>query len=393
MRNWHSNDTRGYGDRTVLCTPEIKENKRLARVIQLTLYVFVLSNFLTFSRPSWAGLTLFDSCQQVLLSVKPKLGLASSKHQNFDVRVVSQWGGRSQWSNRTLNDSAVSAITEAKNAIQRLGLNSDHYLNVLVEKHPGAISCPTQELGTCLAVGPFGLITTPNILGFRSLFFGSSRRQDTFESMPRTLVLKALTTDCHSLFSPFTIAHELVGHDTEPYGSPNSLMWKEARADFLAYASTGLAEISWPAEIEAMVFDDEGRILTTQEITKRSLVNPKVASKVDLIANRYAYHENSELISSLLFRFAKAFGLNVAVDFIKWIDSLESSRILDLERETSLRPRGNDSMIEHGPQIKQAWIAVVDSFFKAFSEWSTSQNKDQKIRDWISAEKNRIDRL
>ncbi len=380
--------------RTLNCTLEVKENAGLARAIKVTLYIFVVSNFLTFSRPSWAtGLNLFESCQQALLAVKPKLGFASSKHETFDVSIVSQWGGKSQWSNKTLNDSAISAVTEAKNAIQRLGFSSNHYLNVLVEKHPGAISCPIQELGTCLAVGPFGMITTPNVLGFRSLFLGSFRRQDTFESMPRTLVLKALSKNYHSLFSPFTIAHELVGHDTEPYGSPKSLIWKEARADFLAYATTDQAEISWPEEIGAIIFDEAGKILETQEVTKRSLIHPKVASKADLIANRYAYHENSELISSLLFRFAKAFGLDVATDFIKWVDRLESTRILDLERETSLKPSGQSPMIEYGPQIKQEWIGVVDSFFEVFNEWGVSQAKNQQIRDWISAEKIRIDRL
>lgn len=365
----------------------------MARAVRLTLYGLVVSNFLTFACPSLAAeLTALDSCLQILLSLKPKLGLASSKHEGFDVSIVSQWGGRSQWSNKILNDSAILAIHEARNAVQRLGLGRNHYLNVLVEKHPGAISCPVQELGTCLAVGPFGFITTPNILGFRSMFFGSSRREDTFENMPRTLVLKALTKDYHSLFSPFTIAHELVGHDTEPYGSPRSFIWIEARADFLAYAATGQTEISWPGEIDAMTFDEEGKILKSQEPTKRSLIHPKVASKSDLIANRYAYHENSELISSLLFRFASEFGLKVTIDFIKWVDSLESTKILDLQRESTLRPNGATSMIEHGPQIKQEWINVIDSFFEVFNEWSSLRVGNQKIRDWVSAEKNRIDR-
>jgi hypothetical protein len=317
----------------------------------------------------------YQRCENALLSIKPKLGLSSAKYENFDVRIVSQWGHRSKWSSRELLEAAAKQIILSRKVLDGLGFKSEHYINVLIEKHPGTINSPVYgEVGTSLSTGPLAFIRTPNILGFRSLFWGSAKRDDTFETMPRTLLLKALTYDYNAAFSPFSIAHELA-HDTELSSSLRSLIWIEARADFLAYAVTGLSEVIWPAGISAIVYDAFGKRMTTHNSTHRSLKAPRVSAKKELIANSNAYHENSELISSLLFQLSNQFGLELSLNFLRWMDQQEPST-LDLKIETSQR--------EFGPEQQQAWENVIDRFFVLANEWAAQKNP--KVRAFIHSE-------
>ncbi len=336
-----------------------------------SLFIALTSSHLSLA----AGNVFYQRCEDALISVKPKLGRASSQYENFDIRIVSQWGHRSQWSNRELQDAAAKQITSFRAALSRLGFKSGHYLNVLIEKHPGAINSPVYgEVGTSLSIGPLAFIRTPNIFGVRSIFWGSFSRTDTIETMPRTLVLKSLTKDYNSTFSPFSIAHELA-HDTELWTSLRSPVWVEARADFLAYAVTGLPKVVWPAGINAVSYDSLGRRMATQLSTRRSLKSPRVPTKIDLIANSHAYHENSELISSLLFQLSDQFGLEVSLSFLNWMDQQEQNA-LDLNMDTS-QP-------EFGPEQKLAWGNVIDRFFALADKWSTQRNKE--VRAFILSE-------
>lgn len=357
----------------------------MRRAKRRAIHWILLSIFSTLCCQSWASTAdVINFCQEALVTIKPKLGLTSSRQPDFDVRIVSQWGGRSQWSNQELKQAAIKSVSETKAALKNLGFSHGHYLNVLVEKHPDAISSPVYSTGTCLAAGAFGMVTTPNILGFRSLFFGDTKKEDTFENMPRTLVLKALTSQYHSLFSPFSVAHELA-HDSEPNGSPRSWIWIEARADFLAFAVTGKREIVWPAHEGALIFDDFGNMSTTDhEEVKRSMLMPRVQHVRNLVPNQSAYHENSEIISSFLFRLARAHGLETALKFVRWMDIQESKIILDLEQ---IRDSAGQE-IEKGPAIKSEWRRVVGSIFDAITKWSASQNADVQI--WTASELKRI---
>lgn len=311
------------------------------------------------------------------------IGLTSSKQQGFDIRIVSQWGGKSQWTNSELNDTAIKAIHQTRIALGNIGFDHSHYLNVLVEKHIGAIHSPIYGAGTCLAVGAFGMIETPNIFGGRSLFFGDMKSDQTLSQMPRILVLKAYTPQLHSLFNPFTIAHELA-HDSEIPGSPRALLWIEARSDFLAFAVTGKNENIWPSGFSKVIYDINGNENITSAETKRSLINPDVEYFNDLIANRHAYHENSLIISSFLFRLSNKFNLETVLSFVRWMDEQESTLISDF----SPTQDSNGEEIKKGLLVKKEWQRVAEGVFNAITNWSATQDED--IRNWIEIEIQRI---
>ena len=172
-------------------------------VLKVVLSLFLLLSFFTpVSSILAADPSSFKrGCNEALLTLKPRLGLPSSNGDNFDVRIVSNWGRESKWSNHELNNAAHENVTSLRAELSQLGFSTRHYINVLVEKHIGAIDSPTQEIGTSLYVGPLTLITTPNFFGGKSFFLGSSKVGDSFENMARTLVLKAMTPDFHSVFS------------------------------------------------------------------------------------------------------------------------------------------------------------------------------------------------
>lgn len=309
-----------------------------------------------------------NRCADLLVGIKPKLGFASSKHDNFDVRIVGRWGARSRWKNRELQEAAITQVTTLRAALRHLNFSSDHFLQVLVERHSGAVRSPVYgEIGTSLSVGAMALITTPNIFGGRSLFFGKMNRDETPETMPRTLLLKALNEDYNSVFSSFSIAHELA-HDTEVSNSPRSLIWIEARADFLAYVVTGESQIAWPGKIGALAFDESGKMFVTDLPTKRSLSRPRVKRIKNLLPNVSAYHENSELISGFLYRLGGRFGLEVPLAFIKWMDQQAPIEKLDLETYLV-----GDKKAEYGPAVSRAWGEVVNSFFDLFVKWLSLQ--------------------
>jgi hypothetical protein len=201
----------------------------------------------------------------------------------------------------------------------------------------------------------------------------------------------ALTKDFHSLFSSFTVAHELA-HDSQQLGAPRGLIWFEARADFLAYAVTSKPEIAFPKGRDYLGFKENGELFKTSIPPKRSMRAPTIRVRADLIANRDAYHENSELISSFLFRLADQFGLEKSLQFLRWMDSQKEQPSLDLDLTPVPPGFERDKSIRSGPEIKQAWIHVVDNFFGWVDGWTSSQDIEKEIRDWINAERVRINR-
>ncbi|MCB0356620.1 MAG: hypothetical protein KDD40_06415, partial [Bdellovibrionales bacterium] len=256
----------------------IREN-----ALKATLSLLLLLTFCTPVSQIWAKeLSLKRTCHEALLTVKPRIGLPSSKGDNFDIRIISSWRQDSQWSNSKLNNAALENVSSLRAELNRLGFLTKKYINVLVEKHVGAVGSLKSGIRTSIFIGPHPMVTIPRFFGGKSMFLGSSKKQDSFENIAPTLILAALTPNYHSVFSRFTIAHELA-HASEPIylSEPSdssyqhySLIWSEGRADFLAYAISGVSEILWPSGISSTIYSADGKRTQTTDAQGRSLRNP-----------------------------------------------------------------------------------------------------------------------
>lgn len=330
-----------------------------------------------------SGESAIQRCRNLILTTRPKLGFSSETFNSFDVRIEGHWGGPALWTSQNLLNAAATHITVFQEKLHELGFSQTHYLNVLVEKHPGAVNCPVLGgMGTCLIISPWALIETPGLFG-RSIFFGSQFRQTSKGSTVRTLVFTAFSNDIHSIFSPFIVAHELA-HNTEPIiGGSSSGIWQEARADFLAYLVTGEAEVIFPSGHPPHQFSEIGERIPILSPSRRSLKMPVVSKLSQLIPNKHAYHENSEIISSLLYRLDNKFGAQWPIAFINWIDQANEGIILSLDE--AVRESTASYHIEYGPDIKEGWIKVVESFLGALISWSEEQTNED-ILHWLKEE-------
>lgn len=126
-----------------------------------------------------------------------------------------------------------------------------------------------------------------------------------------------------------------------------------------------------------VVFERDGRIVLARTSVRRSLKDPEISKGADLIGNPNAYHANSELISSFLFRFAKQFDLGSAVGFVRWMDQQNTGLTLALEGYLAELDENG-----FGPEYKKAWEKVVLRFFDFVKEWSLTLS-DLKKREWL----------
>lgn len=257
---------------------------------------------------------------------------------SFDVRIVSDSLFKGNvFSPTALREQTINTIFSMQAAFRDMGFNFQSYIQVLVEAHTNAIKqlvleenhkekWVNHESNTPWVNYMGELIGIPNILGFSSVFFGKSNNMG-FSNMPRILVLNAFSKTYHFLSNRYIIAHEL-GHITEIKSSHLSLIWREARADLLAYLMTGETRAFIPEGIIMETVRSNGITYKETKTTIRSLLDPTVPSIDFIYPYINAYHYNSEIISSTLYEMSQKLGTQKLIDFILWMDGLKDTNLL-----------------------------------------------------------------
>ena len=159
---------------------------------------------------------------------------------------------------------------------------------------------------------------------------GELKQDDVADLPQKFLLLSALAGHNHTLYYPFMVAHEWA-HLTEPPGQSRHPIWREARADLLAYLATGKKQLRIPmrlarreglAEYIAPLSPDKSTNSKSEKkrVVLRSLRKPNIPEISKLKAESSAVHLNSQIISSALYKMARKFGDEALADFIMWMD-------------------------------------------------------------------------
>ncbi|MBK8201311.1 MAG: hypothetical protein IPK68_02920 [Bdellovibrionales bacterium] len=259
------------------------------------------------------------------------------KSDRFDVRILSESMRRNIYSPAKLKETTVQEVNGLLDTYENLGFSFRSFLQVLVESHPNAMG----QLGlsgagkimwtdTAVATPWVGnareLIGIPNLLGRRSLFVGRTDKGG-YGDIPRFLVLPAVSSTYHSLQNDFVLAHELA-HETENTKSHRDLMWREGRADFLAFAITGKTEVVFPEGIELELVREDGSTYKQKLTVARSLTSPSVADANHIMPHLASYHYNSQIMSSALYEISQKVGMSRAIELVKWMDSLTGDEVI-----------------------------------------------------------------
>lgn len=318
----------------------------------------------------------------------------------FDVRILSTGVSRNTFSPAQLKTAAIQEIQDLQSAYIEMGFSFRSYLQVLVEAHPNAMgTLGLSEEGriiwtdTAVATPWVGnareFIGIPNIFGRRSLFLGQIDKHG-FPDMPRFLALPAVSSTYHSIQNKFVTSHELA-HETENTESHKDLMWREARADFLAYVTTGQTDVVFPEGIELELVRPDGTTYKQKVTIARSLSHPTIASLDSIFPHLAAYHHNSQIISSALFNIAQRLGNNRAVELVKWMDRQQGEDIIPyLEpkppgTETEFEPKAYTEYIDHN-DLAAVRAAIKDHLNKIgqfFRRWLNESTLTQDEKNTI----------
>lgn len=313
------------------------------------------------------------------------------------IHIVSQTA-MSQGRYQSLRRRTEEVIGPVAEKLRSYGFVPQGPLYIIVENHPQTVLVRQNggqvggrgQWGKRLSVfpgmagenaqlgipGPMGEMTWVGHLG--------GRRAET----RKFLLFSALTENYHTLDNKFMVAHEWA-HTTEPLQQPMGRIWREARADLLAYLATGETALRIPrklAEEEGQVdrlaneekvhnsFEEGQNSLTrgpttTETVTLRSLREPTMRRFSGAVSAQLSAHLNSQIISSALYAVARAFGDRALADFIHWMDYAV--------QEGALATDGFERR-----SATQAWVGAVGRGFQtAPTEAAYWRHKEQMIRD------------
>lgn len=182
-------------------------------------------------------------------------------------------------------------------------------------------------------MGTFGIgVGVPGISG-KPKFFKGLTEEGKFDLIPFILALTAMSETYHTLQNRFMVAHELA-HLTENLSSHSDSIWREARADFLAYAITGQTEIVLPEGVYLEKIREDGTQYREFSTHPRSFTDPSVRSVNKALPAISSFHFNSQIISSALYEISQKIGVSRAVEFVQWMDEMEGpNTIRDPEGE------------------------------------------------------------
>lgn len=312
-------------------------------------------------------------------------------NDRFDVRVLSRSILQNAFSPLRLKEQTVGEIANLQTAYDNLGFRFHSYLQVLVEANPNAMGqlqlgpkfqfiWHNSSIETPWVGNSREMIGIPNVFGVRSLFVGRVGKMG-FEEAPRILVLPASTASYHSLQNRFIVSHELA-HETENQKSHQDLMWREARADFLAYVTTGETEVIFPEGIKLALVRSDGSIYEETVTKARSLTEPTIASSAEIMPHLAAYHHNSQIISSVLFELGQKLGRKKMIEFVQWMDKQEGPRAIP---KLIAKPKNPDGLIisaeteyvdyENLETVRNSILSHLSRLGDCFREWA-SQSQD-----------------
>lgn len=311
------------------------------------------------------------------------------RSSQFDLRVVSESASRNAFSPAALTKRSIGDLKSMYGAFAALGFRANTFMQVLVESHPDAVgsarfsSDGKVNFGSSAGRTPWvhnfsAFIGLPNLFGGKSLFFGKLTSRYSKET-PGILFLPAVTETYHTLQNRFMIAHE-IAHVMEAPTSHRDLLWREARADFLAYIITGQTSIDFPEGHELEIMQPNGDIEKQTVRMVRSLRTPTIESVSSLIPHLSAYHFNSQLISSALYSISQKLGRERALDLVRWMDTHSGADAVPflLARDEKSESKENDPNDyvdgENKDAVRAAVRARVNRFAGLFRKWASESN-------------------
>lgn len=416
---------------------------------------------------SWAwGVEPGTPCPNVFADILAlalsKVGVASYKQREFDVRVVASHG-KAKFSATALNDKAVSQTHHVLGQYEALGFSARSHIHVIVEAHPGAVKRVNPEIIAearaavtwqdglkNLLRGPGGwraglvpeewkqfaedalssgyghgrmmderlvetpgakkrntwvseqgvrtpwiggadqFIGLPGIVG-RNIFMGKLK-PNAIGNYPKVLFLPAITDVHHSLDYKSMLAHELA-HATENENSHQSILWREARADIMAYFITADTEARLPPGTKLEVMDSEGNFTVKEVEIIRSLKNPTVKKVTDVVPHSSAQHTNSQIISSFLYELSQKEGQAEVVDFIKWMDDDRTNLIPNIKSSNDIGHgtfKKEIAYVDDGypPGVRRQYKETLNMIGAKIRKWAETRNFDAQTSQWIEAQLN-----
>lgn len=328
------------------------------------------------------------------------------QNASFDLRVLSTDLRKNTFSPATLRERTIQEIGDLQSSYREMGFSFRSFIQVLVEAHPGAMGqLGLSESGKIIWNDTAGntpwvgnareFIGIPGLFGRLDLFVGRTDKKG-FEDMPRILALPAVTSTYHSIQNRFVISHELA-HETENPQGHRDLMWREARADFLAFLTTGQTNVVFPEGIELKLMRADGSTYKQKVTTVRSMSQPTVTSVSELWPSLEAYHHNSQILSSALYKVAQAMGRNHAIEFVKWMDRFgEDDAIPYLEPKPTepgpdFQPKVNTEYVDHNDinAVRSSITEHLNRVGQLFRRWATEADlapNERAILDGILTE-------
>lgn len=174
--------------------------------------------------------------------------------------------------------------------------------------------------------------------------------------------------------TPSAIAHE-IGHisqkdyDSDWNRSPY-LLWNETRSDLISYLITDSTSHTFDKEFFINKMDLLGVMNAVQTHIVRNWAVPNIAHTSQLRPSiEKAYHENSELLTHILWSLSLKFGKSILVDFINWIDTVDLNRRLS---KSNIREASNPTQIEYLRNIVQSRQKEMGSLIR---KWANNKNR------------------
>lgn len=303
-------------------------------------------------RPFFAQAQTFAHDQSLLL--KSRFGPVK-KTKRYEIRVLSQSLFSADFSANKLLTSATHKFNQMLDRYEELGFQQVSYIEILIEAKTRSLAIRMRN-----SQGPYWMtsqhdpasiarvsglavqIGIPNFLGGFRCLEGPLGETCNFAWYPVKMNLSVVNAAEHSLDYDFVIAHELA-HVFELVGLN---IWREARADFLSFAITGETELRLPHYQLLDDMDVSGEIFRLETPVVRSLAAPRQSHR-DLIApSLRAYHLNSQVISSALYRMSQRVGLKPVIDLVHWMDSRALEQPRDLAPINGLE-KNTEGPIDH----------------------------------------------
>lgn len=296
------------------------------------------------------------------------------KDDAFDVRLIAQNKKLTSmpFSPAHLLERTVSDTKKILSTYESFGFTPQYYIHTLVECHPGAlkIMCAithkwrdSTHQDTSIISNYF--VGVPNRWGRNRNFEEAVMVLNSPSLYGVSLILTAYSEEDHSLQTDLPIAHELA-HTTEPIESFKNPLWVEARADFLAYISTGHTEVIFPSELFKSI------ALTSKYVVIRSLSRPAISHLSKVVHDPLYYHINSQVFSSLLYGMSITIGEKHAVDFVKWMDQQKQDDII--------------SKYEPKPEIQDIIYLSYSSGPLGLSQTASLKTLANALKDWAATQ-------